>query len=126
MQKPTMRKFTKESTTYFVRELVGRWNIQKGCIQNPMKMCVKQRVPSRTFVDKHSAALFHNSNLDVRMVVHGDDFVCLSDDDGLNHIDTLLKSTKKKKDMGTLGFEDSDAKRLLLWNRVFRVGTDQT
>ena len=32
---------------------------------------------------KHSAALFHNSNEDVRMAVHDDDFVCLSDDGGL-------------------------------------------
>ena len=30
---------------------------------------------------KHSAALFHNPNQDVRMAVHGDDFVCLLDDD---------------------------------------------
>ena len=49
----------------------------------------------------HSAASFHNSNQDVRMAVHGDDFVCLSDDDGLNHIDTLLKSKYAAKDMGT-------------------------
>ena len=28
--------------------------------------------------------------------------------------------------MGTLGFEDSDVKSLLLLNRVFRVGVDQT
>ena len=40
---------------------------------------------------KHSAALFHNSNQDVRMAVHDDDCVCLSDDDGLKHIDSLLK-----------------------------------
>ena len=33
----------------------------------------------------HSAALFHNPNEDVRMAVHGDDFVCLSDDDGQTH-----------------------------------------
>ena len=26
---------------------------------------------------KHSAALFHNPNQDVRMAVHGEDFVCL-------------------------------------------------
>ena len=74
---------------------------------------------------KHSAALFHNPNQDVRTTVHGDDIVCLSDDDGLKHIDdSLLKS--KAKDMGTLGFEDSDVKSLLLLNRVFRVGVDQT
>ena len=42
---------------------------------------------------KHSAALFHNPNQGVRMAVHGDDFVCLSDDDGLKHIDSLLIST---------------------------------
>ena len=73
---------------------------------------------------KHSAALFHNPNEDVRMTVHGDDFVCLSDDDGLKHIDSLLKSQYKAKDMGTLGFGDSDVKSLLLLN--LRVGTDQT
>ena len=28
--------------------------------------------------------------------------------------------------MGTLGFKDSDVKSLLLLNRVFRVGVDQT
>ena len=42
------------------------------------------------------------------------------------HIDSLHKSKKTAKDMGTLGFEDSDLDSLLLLNRVFRVGTDQT
>ena len=73
---------------------------------------------------KHSAALFHNPNQDVRMAVHGDDFVCLSDDDGLKHIDSLLKSKYTVKDVGTLGFEDSDVKTLLLLNRVFGVGSN--
>ena len=66
---------------------------------------------------RHSAALFHNPIQDVRMAVHGDDFVCLSDDDGFKHLDSLLKSKYTAKDMGTL---------LLLLNRVFRVGVDQT
>ena len=57
--------------------------------------------------------------------MHGDDFVCLSDDDGLKRIDSLLKSKYTATDMGTLGFEDSDVKSLLLLNRVFRVGVDQ-
>ena len=48
---------------------------------------------------KHSA---HIPNQDVRMAVHGDDFVCLSDDDGLKHIDSLLKSKYTAMDMGTL------------------------
>ena len=75
---------------------------------------------------KHSAALFHNPIQDVTMAVHGDDFVCLSDDDGLKHIDSLLKSKYTAKDTGPLGFEDSDVKSLLLLCPMFRVGTDQT
>ena len=42
------------------------------------------------------------------------------------NIDSLLKSKYTANDMGTLGFEDSDVKSLLLLNRVFRVGVDQT
>ena len=75
---------------------------------------------------KHSAALFHNPNQDVRKAVHDDDFVCVSDDDELKHIDSLLKSKYTAKDMETLGFDDSDVKSLLWLNRVFRVGVDQT
>ena len=52
------------------------------------------------------------------MAVHGVDFVCLSDDDGLKHIDSLLKSKNTAEDMGTLGFGDSDVKSLLLLNRA--------
>ena len=75
---------------------------------------------------KHSASVFRNPSQDVRMAVHGDDFVCLSDGGGLKHIDSLLKSKYTAKDMGTLGFEDSDLKSILLLNGVFRVGVDQT
>ena len=58
--------------------------------------------------------------------MHADDFVCLSDDDGLKHIDSLPQSKYTARDMGTVGFEDSDVKSLLLLNHVFRVGVDQT
>ena len=40
---------------------------------------------------KHSTALFHNPNQDVRMAMHGDKFECLLDDDGSKHIVNLLK-----------------------------------
>ena len=49
-------------------------------------------------------SIFHNPNEDVRMAVHGDDFVCLSDDDGFKHINRLLKSNYTAKD------RDSDVK----------------
>ena len=57
--------------------------------------------------------------------MRGDDGVCLSDDDGLKHIDSLLKPKHTAKDMRTLGFADSDVKSLLLLNCVLRVGTAQ-
>ena len=76
---------------------------------------------------KHSVALFHNSNQDVRMAVHGDD-CCMffRRSRTQSHRLTLLKLKNTAKEVGTIGFQDSDAKRLLLLNRVFRVGTDQT
>ena len=52
--------------------------------------------------------------------------LCVSDDGGLKHINSLLKSKYTAKDMGTLGFEDSDVKSLLLSNHIFRIGVDQT
>ena len=51
--------------------------------------------------------------------MHGGSFVCLPQEDGRNHIDSLLKSRYTAKDLGTLGFEDSNAKCLLSLNRVF-------
>ena len=45
-REPTMRKFTKESTTYFVKGPVCRWNVQK--MRSESSMFGKQRVPSRT------------------------------------------------------------------------------
>ena len=48
------------------------------------------------------------------MAVHGAYFVCLSDDDGLKHIDKLLKSKYTAIGVGTRGFEDSVSVRLLL------------
>ena len=67
---------------------------------------------------KLSATLFHNSNEDVWMAVHGGDSV--------DSITSTHFSKNTAKDMGTLGFKDSDAKSLLLFNGVFRVGADQT
>ena len=63
---------------------------------------------------EHSAAFCHNSKEDVRVTVHGDVFVCLSDDDGLNYIDKFLKAKYTAKDMGTPVFDDSDVKSRLL------------
>ena len=74
---------------------------------------------------KHNATLFHTAQSDVRMSVRGKDGVCLSDEDGLHHVDPFSNQKYTAKDQGTRGFKDSDAKRLLFLYRVFRVGTDQ-
>ena len=75
---------------------------------------------------KHSTAFFHKANQDVRMAVPGEDFcVCQTKTDSITS--THFSHQKyTAKDMGTIGFEDSDTKRLLLLNRVSGVGTDQT
>ena len=74
---------------------------------------------------KHSAALFHNPNQDVRMAVRGDDIVCLSDDDGLKHIDNLLKSKYTAKKYGNTWIRRLRRESFMLLNRVFRVGIGQ-
>ena len=50
--------------------------------------------------------------------MQGNDFVWLSDEDGLGHIDSLLTAKCTAKDRETLGFEDYGVKRLLLFNCV--------
>ena len=73
---------------------------------------------------RHNAALFLNKLLDVRMAVHGDDFMVLGDDEGLEHADELLRSRYPTKNMGTLGFADTDDSKLQLLNRILKVGRD--
>ena len=78
-----------------------------------------------TFVrGKHNAALFYSAQMDARMVVHGDDFLCLADDDGLQHVDDKLRSRYTVKDLGTLGPDEKDVRKLNVLNRTFVFGTD--
>ena len=41
-REPTIRKFTKESTTYFVKGLVCRWNVQK--MRSESSQCVRKTI----------------------------------------------------------------------------------
>ena len=68
---------------------------------------------------QHSSRV-HNSSEDVKVTVHGDDFVFFSDDDGLKHIDNLLKS----KHTGIR--RSRREKPSVVEPCVFRVGVDQT
>ena len=74
---------------------------------------------------KHSAAMFHNSNQDVRMAVCSDDFVSFFVRRRGESVTSAHFSESKctAKDMETLRFEDWDAKSLQLMNRVsFELG----
>ena len=46
-----------------------------------------------------------NTQLDVIMAVNSDDFMCLSDEDALNHSDTLCQIKCRARDMRTLGLD---------------------
>ena len=75
-------------------------------------------------VGKHSEAWFHNPNQDVRMTVHGDDFVFVKRWWTQTH--RQFSQLQIHFEDRTLGFENSDAKILLLLNRLLRVGVDQS
>ena len=75
----------------------------------------------------HIAAMFHNTNEDARMAVHGDDFVCLSDDDGLKHIDSLLKPNTQQKTWEHLDSDIPCAQHrntLFLFNDCAQIGSE--
>ena len=58
--------------------------------------------------------------------MHGDDFVCLSDDDGLNHINHISNQNTRRRTWEHLDSKIRMRKVFCFLNRVFRVGVDQT
>ena len=66
--------------------------------------------------------MFYRENDGTRIVVHGDDFLVLSDSQGLQEIDDLLRSAYELKRLGTLGFEEGDDREIHFLNRLIRVG----
>eukprot|EP00971_Amphidinium_carterae_P111692 2212040-Amphidinium_carterae.1 len=76
---------------------------------------------------RHNAATFFHEfheELEVRLMVHGDDFVILAGSSGLGHVDKLLRGRYTCKDMGTIGPDLDDEVELLVLNRKVRVGID--
>ena len=58
-REPTMRKFTKESTTYFVRGLVCRWNVQKMQAQSSEDVRKKKRLLLKQLENQNSLGESH-------------------------------------------------------------------
>ena len=68
------------------------------------------------------ASVFYRDSDGTRIVVHGDDFLVLSDSQGLQEIDDLLLSAYELKRLGTLSFEEGDNREIRGLNRLIRVG----
>eukprot|EP00435_Cladocopium_sp_Y103_P050944 s1858_g15.t1 len=71
---------------------------------------------------RSNASVFYRERDGTRVVVHGDDFLVLSDSQGLEEIDNLLRSKYELKRLGTLGFEEGDDREIHFLNRLIRVG----
>ena len=57
--------------------------------------------------------------------MHGDDFLALADKQGLEDIDSMLRSAYELKRLGTLGDEEGDDPEAHFLNRLLRVGSYQ-
>lgn len=53
-------------------------------------------------------ALFIHEELDLRFIVHGDDFVCLGDSDALLYLENCLKTRFEYRIDGLIGPEEGD------------------
>ena len=70
---------------------------------------------------KSNGAVFYHPELDANILVHGDDFLCLGDEDAQQKLDEVLRKAYELKKLGTLGFEEKDDKELSFLNRMIRV-----
>ena len=55
---------------------------------------------------------------DARVLVHGDDFLCLADDEGQKKIEDILRSRYDYKIVGSIGPEAHDGTTLTVINRI--------
>ncbi len=65
------------------------------------------------------ATMYHEED-EARGLVHGDDFILLADDDGIEHMDKILTSKYKVKMLAKIGPDATDAKEGSFLNRVIR------
>ena len=63
-------------------------------------------------------ALFINEEHDLRFLVHGDDFLCLGDEDAIRFLEDCLKTKFEYRIDGLLGPDDKDDSHMHVLNRV--------
>jgi hypothetical protein len=65
-----------------------------------------------------SKAIFYNEKEDTRGLVHGDDFMVLADEDGINKFEAMLQEKYVVKRTALLGPDPTDDKEAVMLNRV--------
>ena len=69
-------------------------------------------------------ALLHSEKLDAFMVVHGDDFVTLGDDEASSEVERVMSSHYTIKVLAVLGAGRDDAKEVRILNRYVRWNSE--
>ena len=69
-------------------------------------------------------ALFIHDEMDLRFIVHGDDFICLGDDEALKYLEECLKKKFEYRVDGLIGPERGDGTSMCVLNRV--ISYDKT
>ena len=68
-----------------------------------------------------SACCFHHPTRGISIVVHGDDFTALAEDQDLNWYEGELGKYFELKVRGRLGAGDQDTKEIRILNRILRI-----
>ena len=68
-----------------------------------------------------SPCCFYHADLDISVVVHGDDFTALATDSSLDYFEAELQKFFEVKLKGRIGHEDKDLKQMRVLNRILRV-----
>ena len=71
---------------------------------------------------KSNASVFYHPAHDVRVMVHGDDFLALGDQMHLNELERLLRKSYELKCLGIIGDQADDKKEFHFLNRLIRCG----
>ena len=65
-----------------------------------------------------SSVVFYHAGEDIRLLVHGDDFFVLADEEGQQYLEKLLSSRYDYRCEGAVGPEDGDGTELCMLNRT--------
>ena len=70
---------------------------------------------------RSNGSCFYKPSTGCRVLVHGDDFLALGDQEALDELDSTLRSAYELKRLGMLGDEDGDDRAAHFLNRLIRI-----